>query len=222
MHEIKREIIFPIFLECCKYCPDLFWVNIFEDLSYGKTPYGVYISKNFLCCNYKNKEFSYKIENEEPEKLFNNIHDLLYKKLGILSTQEKIKRRLDFNNIEDSIKESKQSWNSIRKKNVKDLLIEKYVLKMKKNNLLNIKQSRYLLCIIFITMVFKIITQKDIIYNNGSIDYIEGIDINKKNIKLKRSLYDNEISFAPQIFIEKKSMSDNWEKYLKELKKNIL
>lgn len=222
MHDIKKDIIYPIFLECCKYCVDSFWVNIFEDLSYGKTPYGVYISKNFLCCNYKNKEFSYKIENENPEKLYNNIHDLLYKKLGILSTQEKIKRRIDFNNMEDSIKESKQTWNSIKKKNLKDILIEKYVLNEKKKNLLTFKQSRYLLCLIFITMVFKIITQKDIIYNNGVIKNIEGINISKKNIKLKRTLYDTEINIIPQIYIEKKSMSDNWEKYLKELKKNVL
>ena len=25
--------------------------NIFEELAYGKTSYGIYISKNFICCN---------------------------------------------------------------------------------------------------------------------------------------------------------------------------
>ena len=59
---IKKEIIYPIFLECCQYTTDIFWENVFEDLSYGKTPYGTYITKDFLCCNYKEKEFSYKIE----------------------------------------------------------------------------------------------------------------------------------------------------------------
>jgi hypothetical protein len=219
MPDIKKEIIYPIFLECCEFCDDLFWVNIFEDLSYGKTPYGVYISKKFLCCNYKNKEFSYKIENKEPKKLYEDIYELLSKKLGLLSTQEKIKKRLEFNNMEDSIKESKQNWNSIRKKNIKDLIIEKYVIKMKKKYLLTFKQAKYLLSLIFITMVFKIITQKDIVYNNGVIEHIDGIDFQKKKIIFKRNLYDVETSFAPQILIDKKSMTDSWEKYLKELKK---
>ena len=63
---IKREIIYPIFLECCQFTDDKFWENVFEDLAYGKTPYGTYISKDFLCCSYKKKEFSYKIEKKLP------------------------------------------------------------------------------------------------------------------------------------------------------------
>jgi hypothetical protein len=219
MPDIKVEIIFPIFLECCKYCPDLFWVNVFEELSYGKTPYGVYFSKKYLCCNYKNKEFSYKIETNDAEKLYQDVYDLLSKKLGLLSTQEKIKKRLDFNNAEDCIKECKQNWSSIRKKNVKDLLIEKYVINMKHKYLLTFKQAKYLLSLIYIMMIFKIISQKDIVYIDGTIDHIEGIEFEKKKIILKRDMYNIEQSFAPQILIEKKSMSDLWEKYLKELKK---
>ena len=217
----KIEVIFHIFLECCKFCPDPFWVNIFEELSYGKTPYGVYISKKYLCCNYKNKEFSYKIENDnDPKKVFEDVYELLSKRLGLLSTQEKLKKRLDFNNIEDSLKESKQNWNSIKKKNVKDLMIEKFVIKMKYKHSLTFKQARYLLSLIIITLIFKIITQKDIIYNNVVIDRIEGIEFQKKKIILKRDMYNLEQSFAPQILIEKKSMSEVWDKYLKEIKKN--
>ena len=35
---------------------------IFEDLAYGKTPYGAYFNKDFLCCSFKGKEFSYKLD----------------------------------------------------------------------------------------------------------------------------------------------------------------
>ena len=65
----KREIIYPIFLNCCQFTNDPFWQNIFEELAYGKTSYGIYISKNFICCNQKRKEFSYKIENKEVKRL---------------------------------------------------------------------------------------------------------------------------------------------------------
>ena len=45
---IKKEIVYPIFLECFQYITDKFWLNIFEDLAYGKAPYGTYISKGSL------------------------------------------------------------------------------------------------------------------------------------------------------------------------------
>ena len=74
---IKREIIYPFFIEASKFADDIFWENIFEDLAYGKTPYGSYISKDFLSCNYTNKEFSYKIERKDPHILYTEIYNLL-------------------------------------------------------------------------------------------------------------------------------------------------
>ena len=218
---VKKEIIYPIFLECCQYTPDTFWETIFEDLAYGITPYGTYISKDFLCCSYKNKEFSYKIEKKESsEKLYEEVYELLANKLGLLSQREKVRKRLDFQSIEESIKESRQTWASIRKKNVKDLLIEKYVIEMKKQHSLTVKQARYLMSVIFIAMMFKVITAKDIIYENGKIEKIEGIAFEKKQIILERNIYGTDSStFAPQITIDKKIMSDSWEKYLKEFRK---
>ena len=47
------ELVYPFFLKCCEYTDDIFWKFVFEDLAYGKSPYGTYITKNFLCCNYK-------------------------------------------------------------------------------------------------------------------------------------------------------------------------
>ena len=219
---IKKEIIYPIFLECCQYTTDIFWENVFEDLSYGKTPYGTYITKDFLCCNYKDKEFSYKIEkNKEPEQLYTDIFNLLSKKLGLLSQRDKIKKKIDFYNIEEEIKEGRKNWSSIRKKNIKDLLIEKYVIDMKNKYSLTIKQSKYLLSIIFIAMVFKVITVKDINYENGKISHIEGIDFKKKQIIILRDVYSLESSFNSCILIEPNLMSYNWENYLIYLKKLI-
>lgn len=216
---IAREIIYPIFLECCQFSSDTFWENIFEDLAYGKTPYGTYISKDFLCCSYKNKEFSYKIERKDPERMYNEVYGLLSKKLGILSTREKAMKRVDFHKIEDQIKEGRRNWNSIRKKNVKDLLIENFVISMKNRHNLSIKQTRYLLSIIFIAMVFKVITSKDIDYRDGKIHNIEGIDFVNKNVVLRKNVYNIDISFAPYIVMDKKLMSDNWDKYLEKLRK---
>ena len=216
---VKKEIVYPIFLECCEFIEDTFWKNVFEDLAYGKCPYGSYISKDFFCCNYKNKEFIYKIEKKDTQVLYNDIYDLLVKKLGLLSHKDKIKKKVDFVNIENSIKEYRKNWSNIRKKNIKDLLIENYVIDVKNKHSLSIKQARNLLSLIFIGMVFKVITVKDIMYEDGVIQNIEGISFKDKEIVLERDIYEFESNTLPFVIIEKKLMADTWEKYLENLKK---
>ena len=215
----KKDIIYPIFLECFEFITDKFWENIFEDLAYGKCPYGTYISKGSLSCKYKDKEFIYKIEKKNPETLYNDIYGLLTKKLGLLSCQDKINKKIEFENVDYELKESRKNWNSIRKKNIKDLLIEEYVITMKNKYFLSVKQAKYLLSIIFIGLIFKVFTVKDIKYQDGKILSINGIDFKKKNIILKRDIYDIK-SVTNNIIIEDKNlMSTNWYKYLEYLKK---
>jgi hypothetical protein len=216
---IKKEILYPVFLECLKFINDSFWENIFEDLAYGKTPYGTYINKEFLCCNYKDKEFSYKIEKKDPEILYNDIYSLLGKKLGILSIRDKTNRQIDFQNIENELKECRKNWSNIRKKNIKDLLIERYVLNMKTRYSLSYKQAQTLLSTIFIGLVFKVISVKDIKYSDGIITEIEGISFSEKEFKFEKNIYGNDIEFRKCILLDKNSMSDNWEKFLTNLKK---
>ena len=216
---LKKEIIYPVFLECCKHADDSFWENIFEDLAYGKTPYGTYINKNFLCCSYKNKEFSYRIERKDSGELYNDIYNLLTNKLGVLSNKEKLKKRDDFNSTENRIKECRQEWSDIRKKNIKDLLVERYVVDMKNKYSLTIKQSKYLLSILFIAIVFKVITSEDIEYSDSKIQNINGIEFTKKKIIIKRNIYDISIDLSPECTDNKKVMMENWEKYLNTLRK---
>jgi hypothetical protein len=216
---IQKEIIYPYFLDCCMYATDNFWENIFEDLAYGITPYGTYISKNFFCCSYKKKEFSYKIENKDPKELYNDIYELLTIKLGLYSNKEKAKKKFDFESHEDDIKILKNNWSNIRKKSTKDILIEKYVIDMKYKHNLSISQSKYLLSLIIIALMFKTINIKDIKYENGKILNIEGIDFNNNDIIFKRNLFNLEPIITPQFVEYKKFMFDNWEKLLKDLRK---
>jgi|TARA_Y100000389_G_scaffold202830_1_gene249380 hypothetical protein len=216
---IKKDIVYPVFIECLQFTEDIFWENIFEDLAYGKTPYGTYISKDFLCCKYKKKDFSYKIERKDPEILYEEVYNLLANKLGLLSSAEKIKKKKMITDLETNLKNSGKNWIDIKKKNIKETLIELYVTKMKNKYFLSISQARYLLSIIFIAIVFKVITNKDIEYENGVIHNIKGIDFIKKQIIVEKDLYNLEVSFAPEIVLDKNLMVDSWEKYLKDLKR---
>lgn len=220
----KREIIYPFFLECCHFAEDAFWESIFEDLAYGTTPYGTYISKNFLCCSYKGKEFSYKIERKEPKVLYDDIYGLMSTKVGILSQRDKHKKRLDFHQVEKDIKDSRQKWSDIRKKNIRDLLIERYVIKMRDKHSLSIKQAKYLLSAITLALVFKVITSKDITYDDGQITNIDGIEISNGKVSLTKDIYNSDIT---AVYTPEKSpgiqglLSDKWEKFLKQLRKTV-
>jgi len=217
---IKREIIYPVFLDCCQYTDDIFWQNIFEELAYGKTSYGIYISKNFICCNQRKKEFSYKIENKDPEIIFNELYNIFKNKVGIQSHQEKLNNRKAFKQLEDETNQNiKNNWGSIKKKNMKELLIELYVTKMKNKYFLTLEQSRYLISIIYIGLTFKVLTKKDINYSNGEILSIDGIDFERKKVILNKDIYSVEITLDDPNEISKKMMIDVWNKYIKELKK---
>lgn len=218
---VKREIIYPVFLECCSYADDIFWQNIFEELAYGKAPFGTYISKGFLTCSYKNKEFSYKIERKDPKILYSDIYSLLSDKLGILSYKEKTRKRLDFHEIEKTIKHSKDEWTSIRRKNIKDIMYEKYVIDMKNTYNLSYNQSKYLLAVLLLSIMFKTISSKDIVYKDNKIIEIEGINFQKGKIILNRSLcgVNNQIleSFEGDSN-DDNIMYYNWSLYLDKLR----
>jgi len=216
---VKKDVVYPVFLECCQYADDTFWETIFEDLAYAKAPYGTYISKNFLCCSYKKKEFSYRIEKKNAKEVHDDVYKLLTQKLGILSQRERLKKKRAFHDVESGIKDSRKSWSDIRKKNMKELLLELYITRMKKKHCLTVKQSRYLLSILMIALTFKVITAADIDYRDDRIHHIDGIDFAKRQVIIKHDIYNLEVSFAPHIVVDKKSMAENWEKYLKDLRK---
>ena len=203
-----KKLVYPIFLDCCQYTDNIFWEDIFANLAFGKPPCGSYISKNFLCCSHEQKEFNYKIEKKDSKTVYEEVFSLLRNRLGIFSHQEKVEKINDIKN-----------WNDIEKKKIKELLIELYVSRMRTKYSLSIKQARYLLSTILIAMVFKAITVNDIDYSNGRINKIEGINFSKKQVIITRNLWDMNLSFTSCIFVDKKFMANNWEKYLEKLRK---
>lgn len=185
---MKKELTFPFLLKCCDLAQEKFWKSIFEDLAYGQAPYGAFISKGFLTCTYKGKEFSYRLAPKDPEVLFNDIYELLTDKLGILSANEQNQKRLLFEELEKSMRDKNEEWGKIRKKKIKDLIIEKYVVAMKREYKLSFTQARKLLAYIYLGTQFKTITPKDVDYADGKIVSINGISFREGKIVLNKSV----------------------------------
>lgn len=222
---VKKEIIYPVFLECASVVDsidndeikgDYFWKLLFEDLSYGKPPQCTYLSKGHLCCSYKDKEFSYQIERKDPTIILLDIYTLLTEKIGIQSQQDRNRKKIEFKNLEKSIKENNKEWLSIKKKSTKDVLYENFVLKMRNLYNLDMKQCKYILSFITICLGFKTIGTKDIIFDNDKIAEIRGIRFSEGKFDIDDDL--KSLSYYCPSTSEGKeiqSLSEHWEYFLK-------
>ena len=215
---MKRELlIYPYFLECCQHTEDRFWKNIFEDLAYGITPYGTYINKDFLTCNFKDREFVYKIQEKDSKDLYNDIVSIFRSKLSLMSREEIMKRKNELYNDENST--LTDDWLSIKKKNIKEVMIERYVLDIKETYGLSMKQAKYLISIIFLAFVFKVFGTNDVSIKEGRIESIKGLEYSEGKIHMKKNIYDIQVNVSPEIVLSKKLMSDEWDKFVNALKK---
>jgi hypothetical protein len=209
---IKRDVIYPIFLKCIPYTEDSFWKDTFEELSYGNCYQGAYISKGFICSNVKGKEFVYKFIDKEPEKIYNDISRLLKERLNIMSKNDRKILINEFEEVEKKLKSTKNiDWNDIKKKSLKDILFQNYLIDVKRNYELRDIQIKRLYNSINLGLMLKSIKNHDIIYENGKISEINGITFSKGKYKIEIDIYsglDDEVVKT----IEKKG-----QKMLKDL-----
>lgn len=202
----KKEILYPIFLDCCLHIENDVWRQIFEDMAYGICPYKCFINKGYLCCNVKNKSFIYKINNKkEPKDVYEDIKKLFDEKLDILGNN---------NNKEKDIFDQQQNeqylnkWSKIKKKNTREFLIHNFLVDTKKKY--NIKKSDIvqLKKTIIIGMMFKTIAADDIIIENGKITSINNIKFDQEKIILEKDFIEFDLNSIQQETQDKKSLYD--------------
>ena len=205
---MTTKLVYPIFLECCKYTKDNFWKYIFEDLAYKKTPYGIYIYCDYICCNYKGKEFNYKIDDTKDSKeLFDDIYRLFNKRFELLSEKDKLNRRSLFEENENKI---------VYLKKHKYNTIFQYIIDMKKRWNLNLKQTRMLLSYILLAFLLKLLKSSDMIFEDDKIISINGINFKDSKIIYEKNLLKNFKVQSLEI-ISNKKLSDFWVKYLQKI-----
>ena len=168
-----KEIIYPHFLHCCQETEDLYWKYIFEDLSYGRAPYGVYFTKGFMCCGFKGKEFSYRVDPNIPvPQLFREVKTILKGKLGIQSSSDILSSREKFEKTSERLALRECSdWNLIKKKEVRCLLLENFIISQSKSA--NRMLQKKLLSSLMLAIQLKIINNEDIIIHRGNIVEIQ-------------------------------------------------
>jgi hypothetical protein len=209
---MKKEIIHPIFLKIASSMEDTFWKYIYEDLSYGKCPYGIYLQNDYICCFIKGKEFSYRIIEDKSEVL-DDIHNLLKNRAGILSDKEKIQQKEDFFQ-----KKTIQKKN-INKKFLRENLIQNFILKEGKKYNIKLEHQKNLISFLYIAFLFKSITINDIQFEKSEIKSINGIEFSENKILIKKRLLQDNIQQTVINEDEKKtSLVQLWNTFLVDLK----
>lgn len=218
---IHNVLLFPFLLDCSKHTTDPFWKYIFEDLACGKAPYGAFINKNFLCCNFKHKEFIYKLDETLPsEKLFNDIYSLLKTKLNIQSSIEQYEDSKIINKILNDNQFEFKQWSDIKKKSLKVFLIEEFVIYQKKKYKLSNRVMQELMSLIYLGLIFKNITSNDIIIKNNKIFSISGISFKNKKMVINYDIYHTK-TLKKTEESKKETMVKKWVKYLDQLSSKI-
>ena len=199
MYGGNHDLEYPRFIECIKYTDDIFWKNTFEELSYGKCPYGIYISNNHICCNYKDKKFCYKIdETKHSRVIYDDIYDIFKNKFGLLSKNDKLNKNKLFLKKQKEINDLlNKDWYTIKRKNIRIMLIEKFVINKSKKYELSLKQSKQLYNMIILGLLFKTINKSNIVYNNQNIKEIKSISFKQNFFKFNKNIYNfkNDLIF---------------------------
>lgn len=179
MRKSVAELRFPVLLECRKYTTETFWYHVFEDLAYNKPPAGVFFSNNHICFNSKtkSKKFSYYISNDDVETLYKDIYKLLKENVGLLSPNE----ILETNSKMKGVDFMNSDWLSIRKKNIKDMFIQTFVIEQKQKYNLTIPQARDLMDTLRRHFTFKTLNINNILFEKGKIKNIEGLRFTDRN-----------------------------------------
>lgn len=188
-----KEIQYPQFLDAMKYADDV-WMAFFEDMAYGNFPFGVYVKDQaVLYCNIKNKSFMFQFYDKDGQEIYTSLREIFFSKFHIHREENTIDMRIQ--HIE---------WSKIKKKSIKNILIEQFVIDKKKEFELSFNQVIKLLSNISLGLYFKLLSKNDICYDSDNcvITEIQGIDFKPKQI-----YFTNVFSQIP----EKLSISTSYD-----------
>ena len=167
-------------------------------------------------CKYKDRDFAYRLQPKDSATLYNELMDLFKTKLELISYSELLEKQ---NDVAAFYSPRNDEWSSIKKKNIKEMYIERFAISQKITHSLTVQQTQHLINVIFLAFIYKIITPSDIFFVNGEIDHINGFEFSEKKIILKRNIYDIQVNIAPEIVVDRKLLSEEWDKFLISLRK---
>jgi hypothetical protein len=222
---MKKTILrFPILLEVSLRQKNTFWADVFENLAYGKAPYGSYVTaSSFIVSKNKGREFTYFLgeQHKSADEMGAELIDILSKKMNFMSITDRLVKLEKFREIKEKLKRKlwESSWSDIRRKKSKDQLLEMYVLTLKDKNKISVSSVKSLLSAIVIGLIFKQIDSDNIRMEKGKIVDISNIKVIRKTwtLSTRPKLKEKnkfQIAAAAAAGRKRKSLHELWLKHV--------
>jgi hypothetical protein len=181
----ERIIIFPIFEECKSYTLDSCWIDCFSNFACNRFPPGVrYDAKHGNLVIKIGKTIESIALPEESSQLFTTLMTIMKQKLGMRSTRD---LKIQKEEIEHTIKQRnidlECDFKKIKPKYIKDQLIMNYIISLKEKYTLNPSEYNSVVSLIQLGFQFKSLTSDNVVYQNGAIQSIDGLEYNVKKRK---------------------------------------
>ena len=173
-----KEIIYPILSECADLAKDEFWKQLYHDLSAGKVTKGIFISHGVIQSTNKRNGFQYSIADKAPEVIIVELHHLITTHTSICSRKDVSKKQAFIEDLEKELVDySKGKWTSIKRKNLRMILLVDYALHLQKAH--NLDWTATMAAHRTIVRAFddKTHSSRDVEYEDGKIISIQDIEL---------------------------------------------
>ena len=176
----KKEIIFPIFLECKEQIDNPFWKSLFEDFAYGKYPKQLYITNyQQIQSSSRVNFFQYCFKNKTPAEMVVDIQELLLQHTNIISNEEVVKKKSELVHFKTN---TWKQWKDIKKKFIRTILIMDYCIELKEKY-----KFSQTLCIQLYHKIMNMVINgeiQDIELRQNKIYHIPGLTITEESFEL--------------------------------------
>lgn len=192
-----------------KNIPDPYWKSVFLNLSRGKSHTNVFITEKYLSIYDQHKRvIMYPLDENKESTNCDEIIMLYHKHLKIYSPQEYEKLYW---------KDDKPFYQNTLHKNKLELLIDRFCIEKSKTYNFADNKKKKLLNLIHLALTLKLITDKDIVYENepesGKIVKINHFYFSNNDFKI---CFNIKFSYSQNLYVDSKnnkSIENLWKKY---------
>lgn len=219
-----KKIIHPIFMECSELTLDPYWKQIFEECAKGKFPTGSSIDNTGSTIYIKTQKtkgnsrsfLTYKLS-DNVETIFVDLKEMFQKHLLHKSKQDRL---LIAEEIQDICRDLREvyngDWKDIRKKNIKEPIIRRFILSLQEKYSLSIRETEDLTNTLDLGFSFNWIPNDAVVYKDQEIKEITILHFCEKTRTFQLEETEKAIKreYKPKVH----KLSDLWDKHLKKPK----
>lgn len=223
----KRDhVMYQQLQECSELETDPFWKELYMDLALGKNTNNLFVSQDG-CVVYKIKsKLNYPLEGKTVQEICSQLKPILIRFTNLSSEADMTEMRQLFASEAKTFSDkSVQSWSSVKKKGLKDMMLIDFVIGEKHSKNLSTRESTALLDLLKKLFLMKAVHSNDVQIEDNKIVSIKNLDYDVEQRSFWHPSMDDtvlQISRTATAGDSDSSLQDKWRKYLDTIVKHAL